>query len=387
MTPRAGSRCSPATRARSSSATASATWRTPCHGVSPWRSSRVFVARPRWTNSGRTPRRAAPRPAWPAPALRTTPSPGAPYGASPSSLSPCASKPTRAPSPQRSPPATSAAAAANGSTPRSGEMPWRPARLRTILAAAQTRTAASEGTGPQRHALARRHGQDRAESHRQRTRRRPPLARPDRHITGIIRFPIEKFGSDNAPERRAMRGQPITVRKGNMNDGAPTPQPQVNPENWDPAVALNRRPFIPGSSDHGASHTVGGLVVALNRVALHRGGQHEGQKPWLFNRRRPQPGGPSSRHPLLAWSQCPARRRRPQSAALHRGGSARGRGRVSTRVAALNRAAFHRGLDEGVLQRQRARSLPLNRVALHRGRLVLEVIDGTQGAYKGIATR
>jgi hypothetical protein len=28
----------------------------------------------------------------------------------------------------------------------------------------------------------------------------------------VIRFQIERFGSDNAPERRAMHGEPVPVR-------------------------------------------------------------------------------------------------------------------------------------------------------------------------------
>jgi CRISPR-associated protein Csb3 len=94
------------------------------------------------------------------------------------------------------------------------ETPWRPARIRTILAAAQTLTVASEGLdrnarqlpsdGPGKTAP--------MATGTEITAARRWLA--DRHITGIIRFPIERFGSDNAPERRAMRGQPITVREG-----------------------------------------------------------------------------------------------------------------------------------------------------------------------------
>jgi CRISPR-associated protein Csb3 len=34
-----------------------------------------------------------------------------------------------------------------------------------------------------------------------------------RGVDGVIRFPVRKFGSDNAPERRAMRGEPIPVRE------------------------------------------------------------------------------------------------------------------------------------------------------------------------------
>lgn len=94
------------------------------------------------------------------------------------------------------------------------ETPWRPARLRTILAAAQTRTAASDGLDRNARTLPP-DGTDSAA---------PMVAGSevaaarrwltDRQITGILRFPIERFGSDNAPERRAMRGQPIITREG-----------------------------------------------------------------------------------------------------------------------------------------------------------------------------
>jgi CRISPR-associated protein Csb3 len=91
--------------------------------------------------------------------------------------------------------------------------PWRPARIRTILAAAQTRTVASEGMDRNARPLP-------AEG----TGRTQPMATgsdltaarrwlADRQVTGIMRFPVERFGSDNAPERRAMRGQPIPVRE------------------------------------------------------------------------------------------------------------------------------------------------------------------------------
>jgi len=90
--------------------------------------------------------------------------------------------------------------------------PWRPAMIRTILAAAQTRTAASEGLDRSGRPLA-----------TDRTGRAQPMATGSdlttacrwlaaRQVTGIVRFPVARLGSDNAPERRAMRGQPIPVR-------------------------------------------------------------------------------------------------------------------------------------------------------------------------------
>jgi CRISPR-associated protein Csb3 len=79
--------------------------------------------------------------------------------------------------------------------------PWHPARLRTVLVSAQLRAAASAGL---------------------------PLAARDtptaaaitaaigwltaRQVAGVVRFPIARFGSDNAPERRAMRGELAPVR-------------------------------------------------------------------------------------------------------------------------------------------------------------------------------
>jgi CRISPR-associated protein Csb3 len=75
---------------------------------------------------------------------------------------------------------------------------WRPARLRSVLASQELRTAAASGldlagyTDPQVAAAKAWLGA--------------------RNVEGIMRFPIHRFGSDNAPERRAMRGEPITVR-------------------------------------------------------------------------------------------------------------------------------------------------------------------------------
>ena len=76
--------------------------------------------------------------------------------------------------------------------------PWQPARLRTILASAHLRTAASSDLEvPKR---------DRPTA--------PAIAASrrwlaSRGVLGVVRFPIQRFGSDNAPERRAMRGEVI----------------------------------------------------------------------------------------------------------------------------------------------------------------------------------
>jgi CRISPR-associated protein Csb3 len=75
---------------------------------------------------------------------------------------------------------------------------WRPARLRTVLASLQLRAAAATGLGLQGY-----------------TDPRIVAAHAwlaARGVDGIMRFPIHRFGSDNAPERRAMRGEPIPVR-------------------------------------------------------------------------------------------------------------------------------------------------------------------------------
>jgi len=77
---------------------------------------------------------------------------------------------------------------------------WRPARLRTVLASAQLRTAASSGLPLTGH--------DAPSQLAIEAARRWLTARG---IAGVVRFPIERFGSDNAPERRAMRGELVTV--------------------------------------------------------------------------------------------------------------------------------------------------------------------------------
>ena len=93
------------------------------------------------------------------------------------------------------------------------QSPWRPARLRAMLASTQLRVAASSGLDH----IGRLMGNP------------PPGARPvpmhtgseitaarhwlaERGTDGVVRFPVHRFGSDNAPERRALTGQPVPVR-------------------------------------------------------------------------------------------------------------------------------------------------------------------------------
>jgi CRISPR-associated protein Csb3 len=89
--------------------------------------------------------------------------------------------------------------------------PWRPARLRAMLASTQLRIAASSGL-----------------DHAGRIAGNPPpgatvpmhtgseitAARhwlTERGVDGVIRFPVHRFGSDNAPERRALTGLPVPL--------------------------------------------------------------------------------------------------------------------------------------------------------------------------------
>jgi CRISPR-associated protein Csb3 len=78
------------------------------------------------------------------------------------------------------------------------EAPWRPARLRSVLASRQLHDAATKEL-PGRWAV------DLARE----MAARSWLA--TRGVIGIVRFPIERFGSDSAPERRAMRGITLTT--------------------------------------------------------------------------------------------------------------------------------------------------------------------------------
>jgi CRISPR-associated protein Csb3 len=75
---------------------------------------------------------------------------------------------------------------------------WSPARLRSLLVARQLRDAAGMGL-PERWATD------------------PALGvaasswLAARGVIGVVRFPIERFGSDSAPERRAMLGVPLPI--------------------------------------------------------------------------------------------------------------------------------------------------------------------------------
>lgn len=75
------------------------------------------------------------------------------------------------------------------------QVPWRPARLRSVLASQFPRVLASVGLGLADYAQAD------VSSARAWLR--------SRHVDGVMRFPVERFGSDNAPERRAMRGDAV----------------------------------------------------------------------------------------------------------------------------------------------------------------------------------
>lgn len=88
--------------------------------------------------------------------------------------------------------------------------PWRPARLRSILASRSLRVLASLGI--QETVL------DKETSQRKELKPFADTAIPEarswlraRDVAGVIRFPIHRFGSTNAPERRAMRGEPIST--------------------------------------------------------------------------------------------------------------------------------------------------------------------------------
>lgn len=75
---------------------------------------------------------------------------------------------------------------------------WRPARLRTVLASQSPRVLASSGLELSDYSEA------------DVSAARAWLA--SRGVDGVMRFPVQRFGSDNAPERRAMRGETISVR-------------------------------------------------------------------------------------------------------------------------------------------------------------------------------
>ncbi|MCP2255209.1 CRISPR-associated protein Csb3 [Prauserella aidingensis] len=72
---------------------------------------------------------------------------------------------------------------------------WRPARVRSILASAQLRDAAATGLDDY----------DPLDGRVASTWLRA------RGVIGVLRFPIGRFGSDNAPERRALRAEAIPL--------------------------------------------------------------------------------------------------------------------------------------------------------------------------------
>lgn len=74
---------------------------------------------------------------------------------------------------------------------------WRPARLRSVLASKQLRQAAAGDVSGL--------GVDAIHVRAVRTWLKA------RSVTGILRFPIGRFGSDNAPERRALLAEVIPV--------------------------------------------------------------------------------------------------------------------------------------------------------------------------------
>ena len=73
---------------------------------------------------------------------------------------------------------------------------WRPARLRSILASAPLRVTAATRLG----------------LHSDAEISAASAWLSARGVEGLVRFPIQRFGSDNAPERRAMRGELIPTR-------------------------------------------------------------------------------------------------------------------------------------------------------------------------------
>ncbi|ROO60923.1 CRISPR-associated protein Csb3 [Micromonospora sp. Llam0] len=82
---------------------------------------------------------------------------------------------------------------------------WRTARHRTVLASGQLARFAAAGLSPKAPGMP-------SES-------KPVDGEPARGwlaargVTAVIRFPVQRFGSDSAPERRAMRGEPIKIDK------------------------------------------------------------------------------------------------------------------------------------------------------------------------------
>jgi CRISPR-associated protein Csb3 len=82
--------------------------------------------------------------------------------------------------------------------------PWRPARVRSILASHSMRVLASDGI---KQTFAGREQQPYADTEVSEARAWLRAM----GVAGVVRFPIRKFGSANAPERRAMGGEAISV--------------------------------------------------------------------------------------------------------------------------------------------------------------------------------
>jgi CRISPR-associated protein Csb3 len=90
---------------------------------------------------------------------------------------------------------------------------WRPARIRSVLASQQVKTAAAEGLGfDGKHARDAARGGPRGSMY---SAGEVAVAQRwlwEHGIVGLVRFPVRRFGSDNAPERRAMGGEALPVR-------------------------------------------------------------------------------------------------------------------------------------------------------------------------------
>lgn len=82
--------------------------------------------------------------------------------------------------------------------------PWRPSRVRSILASQFLRVLASEGISETVAGIRQQPCTDTNISEARAWLKA-------RGVTGVIRFPIQRFGSANAPERRALSGEPISV--------------------------------------------------------------------------------------------------------------------------------------------------------------------------------
>lgn len=95
---------------------------------------------------------------------------------------------------------------------------WRPARLRAMLASAQLRIAASSGLDRSGRVLENQPpGATVPAPVPMHTGSEITAARhwlAERGVDGLVRFPVHSFGSNKAPERRALTGQPIPVRAG-----------------------------------------------------------------------------------------------------------------------------------------------------------------------------